>query len=118
MAHKKEKKEKRVIRHRRVRAKVFGTALRPRLSVFKSNTHIYGQIIDDALQCTVVSFSDLAMKDKKEKNTERARAVGKMLATEAKKKNITNVVFDRGGFRYHGRIKALAEGAREGGLVF
>jgi len=109
-----QKKEKRMVRHRRVRAKVLGTEARPRLSVFKSASHIYAQIINDENERTLVAYSDLALKGKKMKGVDRAREVGKEIAKEAKGKKIEQVVFDRGGFQYHGRIKALAEGAREG----
>ncbi|HKB88443.1 MAG TPA: 50S ribosomal protein L18 [Patescibacteria group bacterium] len=103
-------------RKRRVRAKVEGTAARPRLSVYKSAVHIYGQLIDDDKQVTIVSMSDLKVKSGKK--TEKAEKVGEELAKLALAKKIKKVVFDRNGFRYHGRIKALAEGARKGGLEF
>jgi len=102
-------------RHRRVRAKVVGTKDKPRLSVFRSNKHIFLQLIDDKSGKTLVSESDLKLK-KKATKTEIAREVGKKLAESAKLKKIKNVVFDRGGYKYHGRIKAAAEGAKEGGL--
>lgn len=102
-------------RHRRVRAKVRGTKDKPRFSVFRSNKHIFLQLIDDKSRKTLVSESDLKLK-KKATKTEIAREVGKKLAESAKLKKIKNVVFDRGGYKYHGRIKAAAEGAREGGL--
>ena len=111
------KSEKRTMRHRRVRAKVFGTSERPRLSVFRSNKHIFLQIIDDSQGRTFVSASDLKI-NKKGTKTEIAREVGRALAQEAVKKGIKKVVFDRGGYKYHGRVKAVAEGAREGGLIF
>lgn len=111
------KSEKRAMRHKRVRAKVFGTSERPRLSVFRSNKHIFLQIIDDSQGRTIVSASDLKTK-KKSTKTEIAREVGKALAQEAVKKGIKKVVFDRGGYKYHGRVRAVAEGAREGGLIF
>ncbi len=107
---------KRKRRHGRVRAKVSGTNVRPRLSVFRSNRYIYAQIIDDREKRTLVSFSDLKMTEGTKK--ERAYAVGKELAKRAKAKGIESVVFDRGGYLYTGRVKALAEGAREGGLTF
>lgn len=121
------KREKRVRRHHRVRARIKGTASRPRLSVFRSNKHIYLQLIDDEKGKTIVSISDFeakadqsksAKRPKKVKKTESAFNVGKALAEMAKKKKIKNVIFDRGGYAYHGRVKAAAEGAREGGLVF
>lgn len=103
----------------RVRSKIFGTAKLPRLSVFRSNTHIYGQLIDDEKGVTLASFSDLKIKKTKElKKTEIAGMVGEELAKKAAAKKIKKVVFDRNGLRYHGRVKALAEGARKGGLEF
>jgi large subunit ribosomal protein L18 len=107
-------------RKKRVRKKIYGTPDRPRLSVFRSNRHIYAQIIDDTVGRTLVSVStmekgfDSAGKSK----TEAALEAGRILAGRAKEKGIEKVVFDRGGNLYHGRVKALAEGAREGGLVF
>ena len=103
-------------RRKRIRSKVFGTAERPRLSVFKSNSTIYAQIIDDENGKTLVSSSSL--KTKKGTKTESAKVVGIELAKLAKEKKISKVVFDRGGFIYTGRVKALADGAREGGLEF
>ena len=115
----KEKKEKKYRRHKRIRSRVFGTKERPRLCVFRSNKHIYAQLIDDEKGHTLVSTSDLELKNvKKLKKREKAFEVGKLIAEKAKKKNIKKVVFDRGGYKYHGRVKALAEGAREGGLIF
>lgn len=111
------KKEKRIRRHLRVRAKIFGTKERPRLSVFRSAKHIYAQLIDDEKDQTLVAASDLELK-KKAKKQEIAKEIGKLLAKKAKAKRITEVVFDRGGYQYHGRVKALAEGARSGGLKF
>jgi large subunit ribosomal protein L18 len=113
----KVKKEKRQIRHGRVRSKIFGTAKRPRLSVFRANRHIYAQLIDDAKGSTLVFASSLQIK-KKTKKSEIAMEVGKLLAQKALEQNYKSVVFDRGGFAYHGRVKSLAEGAREGGLEF
>ena len=106
-------------RHARVRAKISGTAACPRLDVFRSLQHIYAQLIDDVAGVTLVSASTTE-KDFKEYggNKETARAVGKLLAERAAEKNIKDVVFDRGGYVYHGRVQALAEGAREGGLNF
>ncbi|HYJ12417.1 MAG TPA: 50S ribosomal protein L18 [Thermomicrobiales bacterium] len=110
-------------RHRRVRAKVSGTGQRPRLNVFRSAAHIYVQVIDDAQGHTLVSASDLdeAVREKvgegATKST-RAKAVGEVVAERAQAAGISAVVFDRGGFLYHGRIKAVADGAREGGLKF
>jgi len=109
-------------RHARVRLNLAGTAQRPRLAVFRSVTEIYAQVIDDAEGKTLVSASSVdkelrdQMKDKKK--AEQARLVGKLVAERAKNKGIKAVVFDRGGFQYTGRVKALADGAREGGLQF
>lgn len=112
-----EIKAKRYIqRKRRVKAKVSGIGARPRLSVYKSSQHIYGQVIDDDTQKTVAAFSDLKVKEGKK--TEKAAKVGEELAKLAIAKKIKKVVFDRNGFKYHGRVKALAEGARKGGLEF
>jgi len=111
-----QKTEKRQRRHRRIRAKISGTALRPRLSVFRSNKAVYGQIIDDEKSMTLVSASSLRVKGKG--SLEKAKAVGKSIAERAKEKHIERVVFDRGGYLYAGAIKALADGAREGGLTF
>ena len=106
-------------RHRRVRAKVSGTAARPRLVVFRSNTGIYAQLVDDTSGRTLTSvgFKNLP-KSFKGNKTDQARAVGKLLAERAKQAGLESVVFDRAGYLYHGRVKALAEGAREGGLTF
>lgn len=106
--------QKRDRRHSRIRARVLGTAERPRLAVFRSNTNIYAQLIDDGKGVTVAAASSLA--DKKMKMTEAAVVVGKTVAAQAKEKGITKAVFDRGGFLYTGVIKAVADGAREGGL--
>lgn len=108
-------------RHRRVRKKVVGTAARPRLAVFSSNRHIYAQMVDDTNARTLVAVSDAEVKSAegtKATKTDIAREVGKVLAKKALSKKVKEVVFDRGGRLYHGRVKALAEGAREGGLVF
>ena len=110
------KTEKRDRRHVRVRAKISGTAERPRLAVFRSNRYTYAQLIDDARGVTLCAADSRTLKEKSAR--ERAHAVGKAIATDAKKKNITHVVFDRGGFQYQGVISALAEGAREAGLIF
>lgn len=113
------KKSYRLQRHRRVRARVVGTMERPRMSVFKSNQHIYVQIIDDASGRTIASASDMELKTKeKQALLLRGVAIGALIAERAMGKKITQVVFDRGGFRYHGVIKALAESARKGGLIF
>lgn len=114
-----KKQEKRYRRHRRVRAKVSGTSERPRLCVFRSAKHIYAQMIDDQRGKTLVSASDKELKNTKNlKKVERAKEVGKLIAKKAVEKKIESAVFDRGGYKYHGRVKALAEGAREGGLNF
>jgi large subunit ribosomal protein L18 len=107
---------KRERRHKRIRARVSGTGERPRLAVFKSNKFIYAQLIDDTMGNTICSASDI--KNGKGTKMERAVAIGTTIAKEAAKKNITSVVFDRGGFRFTGRVKALADAAREGGLSF
>jgi large subunit ribosomal protein L18 len=112
-----KKKNKRVIRHNRVRAKISGTAQRPRLAVFRANQHIYAQVIDDQSGTTLAAASSREVKDKADKSG-MAAAVGKLIAGKALAKNINQVVFDRGGYQYHGRVKALAEAAREGGLQF
>jgi large subunit ribosomal protein L18 len=111
------KKEKFLNRKRRVSAKIKGTTKRPRLSVFKSNKEIYAQLIDDSKAATICSFSSKRVKEGKNK-TEVAALVGEGLAKEAKSKKIKEIVFDRSGYKYHGRVKALAEGARKGGLKF
>jgi large subunit ribosomal protein L18 len=109
-------------RHQRVRRKISGTAERPRLNVFRSLRHVYAQIINDEVGHTLVSASTSESDLKKQieglNKTAQARAVGKLLAERALAKGVTQVVFDRGGYQYHGRIKALAEGSREGGLDF
>lgn len=116
MTKKLSKKEQRIRRHRRIRAKVAGTAERPRLAIFKSLSYINAQIIDDTKGITLVAVSDKSEKGKTK--TERARVAGATLAKVAKEKGVTAVVFDRGGFIYTGRVEALAEGARAGGLIF
>jgi len=103
-------------RHRRVRKKIRGTAERPRLSVYRSLTQIYAQLIDDVHGHTLISASTLSLK--KGIKIEKARECGKAIAKQAKEKGIKNIVFDRSGYKYHGRIKAVAEGAREAGLEF
>lgn len=109
-------------RHRRIRAKMAGTPARPRLSVFRSVTNIYAQVIDDAAGTTLVSAStidkDVAAQIEGKTKIEAARIVGQIVAERAKNAGITTVVFDRGGYLYHGRIAALADGAREAGLEF
>ena len=119
MINRPDTRSQRIKRHKRVRAKISGTPERPRLNVFRSATNIYAQIIDDVNGVTLASASSL---DKAIEgyggNVAAATAVGKLIAERAKAKGIENVVFDRGGYVYHGRVKALAEGAREGGLQF
>jgi large subunit ribosomal protein L18 len=111
--------QKRIKIKRRVRKNIFGSSERPRLSVFRSNKQIYAQIIDDVNGITLVSASSYKLKDAEGKNkSEQAVVVGKLLAKNAVKAGLESVVFDRNGYQYHGRIKSLAEGAREGGLKF
>ena len=110
------KTQKRIRRHARIRAKVFGTAKRPRLCVFKSNRQLQAQLIDDNKRVTLMSVCDVKMSGKTK--TQRATEAGLKIADMAKKKNIDNVVFDRGGYIFTGRIRAFAEGAKEGGLKF
>lgn len=112
-----DKNGARLRRHRRVRGKISGTTARPRLDVFRSAKHIYAQIIDDEQGVTLVAASSMDKDfDGFGGNVEAATAVGKKIAEKALEKGISEVVFDRGGFVYHGRVKALADGAREGGL--
>ena len=112
-------KAQRLHRHKRVRGKVNGTPERPRLNVFRSETNIYAQIIDDTKGITLVSASSLEKDFECDgTKTDAAKKVGMIVAERAKAKGIDTVVFDRGGYVYHGRVKALAEGAREGGLQF
>lgn len=114
-----EKKEKRNRRHKRVRGKIEGSAKAPRLCVFRSNQHIYAQLIDDQKKKTLGQASDSKMVQKgKKSKIETAKEVGKMIAQKAKELKIEKVVFDRAGYKYHGRVKSLAEGAREEGLKF
>ena len=109
----------RLKRHKRVRGKISGTPERPRLNVFRSETNIYAQVIDDVNGVTLVSASSLEKGFECEgTKTDAAKKVGEVIAERAKAKGIDTVVFDRGGYLYHGRVKALAEGAREGGLKF
>jgi large subunit ribosomal protein L18 len=110
-------------RHLRVRAKISGTPERPRLNVYRSSAHIYAQVIDDTTWTTLVAASDLEadfaerLSDGKTKS-DKAKAVGQLIGERAKELGITSVVFDRGGYKYHGRVKAVADGAREAGLDF
>ncbi|MEK7452894.1 MAG: 50S ribosomal protein L18 [Patescibacteria group bacterium] len=108
----------RIQRHKRIRSKIVGTETRPRLAVFRSSQHIYAQIINDDKGFTLVAFSDIKIKKDKNTKGEIAKMVGIEIAKKAKEKKIEAVVFDRGGYKFHGRIKLLAEGAKEGGLKF
>jgi len=112
-----QKRTNRERRHRRIRARVFGTASRPRLSVYKSNRYLYAQLIDDEKGVTIAAAHDLG-QDSKVTKKERAEAVGKEIAERGKEKGISNVVFDRGGFIFTGRIRLTAEAARKGGMLF
>lgn len=112
------KRANRQSRRNRIRAKISGTAKIPRLSVYRSLSHIYAQLIDDAAAKTLASASDLEIKSKKGKKTDKAKEVGLLLAKKAQEHKISQAVFDRAGFKYHGRIKSLADGARAGGLKF
>lgn len=118
MIVKESKNDLRKKRHARVRNKISGTAECPRLNVFRSNTQIFAQIIDDVKGVTLVSSSSVELKIKTGGNVEGAKLVGKDIAEKAKKAKINKVVFDRGGYLYHGRVQALAEAARENGLEF
>lgn len=118
MLKKVDRNKERVRRHARVRTKVSGTIERPRLCVFRSNANISVQVIDDTKGTTLVSASSVDMKLENGGNIDAAKAVGAEIAARAKKAKIKKVVFDRGGYIYHGRVKALAEAAREAGLEF
>ena len=120
MIKKVSRNQARVARHDRVRSKVVGTTSEPRLNVFRSNGNIFAQIIDDSCGKTLVSASSIDKDLKLENggNIEAAKKVGELLAKRAKKAKITKVTFDRGGYLYHGRVKALADAARENGLEF
>ena len=122
MVSKKSRSEVRVNKHRKLRNRFGGTAERPRLAVFRSNNHMYAQIIDDTVGNTLVSAStlqkDVKAELEKTNNVEAAAYLGTVIAKKAIEKGITSVVFDRGGFIYHGKIKALADAAREAGLNF
>jgi len=113
-----KKQEKRLRRHRRVRAKIQGTSKVPRLCVFRSHQHIYAQLIDDEKGKTIMVVSSREFKKSKKTKADKAKEVGKLIAKKALEKKIEKVVFDRGGYKYHGRVKAVAEGTREGGLKF
>lgn len=112
------KESRRVKIRRRIRKKISGTKERPRLSVFRSNRDIYVQIIDDAQGHTLAAASSRDLKDVTGNKVERSKEVGKAIAKQALDAGITNVIFDRGGYLYHGRVKAVADGAREAGLQF
>ena len=119
MVSRKDANKARLKRHKRVRAKISGTAARPRLCVYRSNAHIAAQIIDDVAGVTLVSASTYEKDfDGNCGNKEAAKKVGEIIAQRAAAKGITDVVFDRGGYLYHGRVSELADGAREGGLKF
>jgi len=121
---KKSRRLQRFRRHTRIRKKLHGTAQRPRLVVYRSLRNIEGQVVDDDSRRTLVGLSTLTPEIRRaepgegNRKVEAARTAGKLLAERAREKGVTSVVFDRGGFRYHGRVKAFAEGARAGGLVF
>jgi large subunit ribosomal protein L18 len=104
--------------HRRIRRKISGTKERPRLALYRSNSDVYAQIIDDGQGHTLISVSSRTLKELKGTKVERSKETGKAIAQMAIDKGITSVVFDRGGYLYHGRVKSFAEGAREGGLQF
>jgi large subunit ribosomal protein L18 len=118
MIKKTDTNEKRLKRHIRLRGKISGAPERPRLSVFRSNCNIYAQIIDDVSGCTLCSASSVEKDFTGGGNIESAKEVGRKIAERAVAKGIDTVVFDRGGYIYHGRVQALADGAREGGLKF
>ena len=122
MAKSRNKELARERRHRRVRVRVHGTAERPRLNVFRSLQHIYAQVIDDKLGYSILSActldAEIVERIGKLNKTEQAKVVGEVLAKRALDKGVKQVVFDRGGYQYHGRVKALADGARAGGLEF
>ena len=113
-----KKQEKRLRRHKKVRAKIAGTSKVPRLCVFRSHQYIYAQLIDDERGKTIIAVSSQEFKKSKKPKADKAKEVGKLIAKKALEKKIEKVVFDRGGYKYHGRVKAVAEGAREGGLKF
>ena len=113
-----KKQEKRHRRHVRIKSKIKGTKKCPRLSVFRSNKYIYAQLIDDLNGKTLVSANNVKINKDKLNKTQVAKKIGSSLAKKAIDNKITKIVFDRGGYKYHGRVKAVAEGAREGGLKF
>jgi large subunit ribosomal protein L18 len=112
------KEQRRLRRRRRVRAKIRGTAERPRLSVYRSNRGVFAQLIDDTAGHTIAAANWIEADLRELKASEQARKAGQLIAERAKAAGVTKCVFDRGGYQYHGRVKALAEGAREGGLEF
>ncbi len=112
------KRQSRLRRRRRVRARITGTAERPRLSVYRSNRGVFAQLIDDGKGHTVAAVNWIEPELRKLSASEQAKRAGELLAERAKKAGVETCVFDRGGYQYHGRVQALAEGAREGGLVF
>ena len=112
------KSEKRISRHKKVRAKIVGTKERPRVSVYRSNRHIIVQFIDDATNKTILGSKFLEIAKIKGNKSDRSMNLGEVLAKKAIEKGITTIVFDRGGFQFHGRIKAVADGLRKGGLKF
>ena len=116
MIKKESKNSQRIMRHKRVRKNISGTSEMPRLNVFRSNTQIYAQIINDETGTTLASSSSVQLKIKNGGNIEGAKLVGADIAKKAKEANISKVVFDRGGYQYHGRVEALADAARENGL--
>ncbi|MGB2991311.1 MAG: 50S ribosomal protein L18 [Paenisporosarcina sp.] len=118
MITKQDKNQVRKKRHARVRSKITGTAERPRLNVFRSNKHLYAQLIDDTTGVTLVSASTMEKDFDGTGNLESAKVIGETIAKRASENNIKVVVFDRGGYLYHGRVKAIAEAARENGLEF
>ncbi len=111
------KKEKRIIRHRRARSKSFGLSNKPRINIFISNKHLYVQVIDDKRGITIANIKDSDIKEK-DKKINLSKKMGLKMAEDLKKMNIQKVVFDRGGFQYHGRVKNIADGLREGGINF
>src|SRR5215210_5810380 len=115
MARPKSRDQLRTRRHFRLRKKVIGSAERPRLVIYRSLKHIYAQPVDDLAQRTLMTVTDSGLEGKK---VEKSAEVGKRIAQKAKEAGVTKVVFDRGGYKYHGRVKAVADGAREGGLEF
>ncbi len=122
MPRDKDARKLRIVRHRRVRNKVSGTPQQPRLCIFRSLRHIYAQVIDDTVGCTVAYASsketEIVAPASNAKKTDLSKLVGSAIAQRAKSKGINKVVFDRGGYKYHGRVKVLADAAREGGLTF